>query len=195
MFELYTLREFLISSCSANKDEKNLKKNVRDICFHVHTSNRVEFKPHIIMYVDINTDQTRKKVIKTQCMLAEKAEESLHLLVREIAGIRSVKQWAESCYVSRSGLKKRMNVVYGRYPKSILREIRFETICLLISEKGRMAASIDVALESGLGPSSDALYKFLSRNFNTTFTDLKSEILIGKRTITFEWLNENDQPN
>jgi|GEM_PF-3436400 len=145
------------------------------------------------MHVDINTNQTDKKIYRSQCMLVEKAEESVQILVKEIAGIRSVKQWAESCYVSRSCLKKRMNDVYGRYPKSILREIRFETICLLISEKGLMAASMDVAIESGLGPSSDALYKFLSRNFDTTFTDLKSEILMGNRSILFEWLGVRDQ--
>jgi len=146
------------------------------------------------MCLDLNINQTDKEMFKTQCILDEKAEESIQILVKEIDGIRSVKQWAESCYVSRSCLKKRMNAVYGRYPKSILREIRFETICLLISERGPMAASIDIALESGLGPSSDALYKFLSRNFDTTFTDLKSEILIGNRSTTFEWLDENDQP-
>jgi len=145
------------------------------------------------MYVEINTHQKRKKIYKAQCTLAEKAEESVQILVSEIAGIRSVQQWAKSCYVSRSGLKKRINEAYGRYPKSILREIRFETICLLIFEKGQMAASKDVAIKSGLGPSSDALYKFLSRNFDTTFTDLKSEILIGNRSISFEWLNESDQ--
>jgi AraC-like DNA-binding protein len=145
------------------------------------------------MHVDLNTDRIGKKIFKQQCLSAEKAEESVQILVQEIAGIRSVKQWAESCYVSRSGLKKRMNKAYGRYPKSILREIRFETICLLITEKGQLAASTEVALESGLGPSSDALYKFLSRNFETTFTDLKSEILIGERSITFEWLNKRDQ--
>ena len=145
------------------------------------------------MHVDINTNQAGKKIYRSQCMLVEKAEESVQILVKEIAGIRSVKQWAKSCYVSRSCLKKRMNEVYGRYPKSILREIRFETICLLISEKGPMAASMDVAIESGLGPSSDALYKFLSRNFDTTFTDLKSEILMGNRSILFEWLGVRDQ--
>ena len=175
--------------------KRKFKNIVRDSCFHVHTSNRLKFKHKFIMYVDIRPNQKNKKVYKKEFALAEMAEESVQILVKEIAGIRSVKQWAESCYVSRSGLKKRMNAVYGRYPKSILREIRFETICLLISEKGPMAASIDVALESGLGPSSDALYKFLSRNFDTTFTDLKSEILIDNRSIPFEWLNEHDQPN
>jgi len=172
--------------------KRKFKNIVRDSCFHVHTSNRLKFKHKFIMYVDIRPNQKNKKVYKKEFALAEMAEESVQLLVKEIAGIRSVKQWAESCYVSRSGLKKRMNAVYGRYPKSILREIRFETICLLISEKGPMAASIDVALESGLGSSSDALYKFLSRNFDTTFTDLKSEILIGNRSIPFEWLNQHD---
>lgn len=58
------------------------------------------------MYVDTDNNQKDKKINKTQCILTEKAEESVQILVKEIAGIRSVKQWAESCYVSRSGLKK-----------------------------------------------------------------------------------------
>lgn len=144
------------------------------------------------MCVDLNNKQTMKQRLKTNLMLAEKAEESVQILVNEIAEIRSVKQWAEFCFVSRSCLKKRMNEVYGRYPKSILREIRFETICSHISEKGPMAASIDVAVESGLGPSSDALYKFLSRNFDTTFTDLKSEILNDGLPDKYVWLNDPD---
>lgn len=173
--------------------KKITKKYVRDICFHVHTSNRVEFKPHVYMYLDINTDETDEKKFKNQRMLAEKAEESVQILVKEIVEIRSVKQWAESCYVSRSGLKKRMKKSFGKYPKQIMREIRFEIICLLILKKGRSAQSIAIAYESGLGASSDAIYKFLSRHFDTTFTDLKNEILIGDQLFRYEWINQSDR--
>jgi len=145
------------------------------------------------MHEGRNIQQANKKNYRTNFILVEKAGESVQILVKEIAEIRSVKQWAESCYVSRSCLKKRMNKVFGRYPKSILREVRFEFICLLISEKGAMAASINIAIESGLGNSSDALYKFLTRNFDTTFSELKHNILTGNLPIPLEWLNNFDQ--
>jgi methylphosphotriester-DNA--protein-cysteine methyltransferase len=126
-------------------------------------------------------------------MLAEKAAESVQILVREIDKIRSVKQWAEYCFVSRSCLKSRIRKRFGKYPKKVLQEIRYEIICHLISKQGITAQSARIAYDSGLGASSDALYKFLSRHFDTTFSQLKHEILVEEKDISFLWLVFSDK--
>lgn len=112
----------------------------------------------------------------------------VRVLLEEIASIRYVKQWAKEANVSRSWLKKKMKTTYDKPPKIILREVRFEVITFLILDKGVEAGSYCVAIESGVGKTSDSLYKFLSRHYDTTFTQFKEKVLTGKHKVDFDWL-------
>jgi hypothetical protein len=122
-----------------------------------------------------------------------KAEKVVRTLIEEIDSIRYVKQWAKEANVSRSWLKKKMKTTYDKPPKIILREVRFEVITFLIMGKGVEASSLCVANESGVGKTSDALYKFLSRHYETTFTRLKEKVLTGEHKVDFVWLEWKDR--
>jgi hypothetical protein len=81
-----------------------------------------------------------------------------------------------------------MKTTYDKPPKIILREVRFEIIVFLIIKNGAEVTSLTVAFDSGVGETSDALYKFLSRHYNTTFSELKEYLLTEEPDVSFAWL-------
>lgn len=93
------------------------------------------------------------------------------------------------CYISGGSLRKIIQNKFNKSPKLVLREVRYEKIVFLIQKQGWDATSQFVAIETGIGVTSDSLYKFLSRYYNTTFTQLRQQILNEERRVKFVWLN------
>lgn len=106
-----------------------------------------------------------------------KAERAMEVLIQNIARIRYVSDWARDASVSPEWLRKKMNLTYGKAPSRIIREKRFEVIIELILQEGVEVTSIEIAIESGIGQTSDSLYKFLKRYYGITFTELKELVL------------------
>lgn len=105
-----------------------------------------------------------------------KATMSSQILRKNIAEIASVNDWADKVGVSRNWLNYVIKHYYGMVPKVYLRKIRFKKIISLIVKFGIQANSYSVALDSGLR-NDDALYKFLSRHYDTNFKKLKRSVL------------------
>lgn len=106
-----------------------------------------------------------------------KASKALQLLIRDISQIRYVADWADAACVSPEWLRKKMNLIYHQSPSRIIRYVRYKVIVSLIIEQGIEITSMEVAIDSGVGRTSDSLYKFLKRYYGITFTDLKEKIL------------------
>lgn len=119
-----------------------------------------------------------------------KVEKAIRLLICNISEIRYIKNWADRAFISTVWLNKIIKKVYNKNPKEILCEVRFEVIVYLIDKHGWDVGSISIAIDSGKGHTSDALYKFLKRSYGTTFSKLKEEVLSGKRNIEYFWLNK-----
>ncbi|PWN07078.1 hypothetical protein [Rhodohalobacter mucosus] len=119
-----------------------------------------------------------------------KSSETLHILIHDISGIRYVSDWAEAACVSPEWLRKKMNQIYSKSPSRIIRDVRYKTIVALIMEKGIDISSIEVAIDSGVGTTSDSLYKFLKRYYGITFTELKEKLLKEKHIHDTIRLNE-----
>lgn len=114
-------------------------------------------------------------------------------LIEEITEIQNVGVWECKTKVSGSWLYNSMKKTFNKTPGQILREIRFELIVRLIESKIDIS-SRDVCLKAGLRNKnkynhSDSLYKFLSRHYDTNFTDLKVAILKEELLIQHKWLN------
>ena len=106
-----------------------------------------------------------------------KASNALNVLVNNVEKIRTVSDWAAAVCLSPEWLRKKMNLVYKKNPSRIIREVRYKVIISLIIEKGYDTSSIEVAIDSGVGQTSDSLYKFLKRYYGATFTELKVDVL------------------
>jgi len=117
-----------------------------------------------------------------------KIEQAVDILIEEINDIRYVKDWADKFCVSYEWLKKNTKRYFGKSPKIIMREVRYETIIFFIRENGWESNSLHIAYKSGVGTTSDSLYKFLKGHYNTTFSRLKNEVLTKKYEINFVWL-------
>ena len=120
----------------------------------------------------------------------QKALEALKILNRDISSIRYVSDWADAACVSPEWLRKKMNLIYGKAPCKIIREVRYEVILSLIVKQGVNITSVEVAIDSGVGQTSDSLYKFLKRYYGVTFTELKEKILIKRQVNRELHLNE-----
>lgn len=118
-----------------------------------------------------------------------KAEKAVEVLIADARKISSVEMWAEKVYKSPDWLRKLMRKIYGKSPKQIHREIRFETVFLLIKEQGWEANADGVAIDSGIGKNCKALHKFLRRHYGITFTELKEGVLTGDIDVSCAWLN------
>jgi len=119
-----------------------------------------------------------------------RASKALQLLIRDIAKIRYVSDWADAACVSPEWLRKKMNLIYGKAPSIIVREVRYEVILSLIVKQGVNLTSVEVAIDSGVGQTSDSLYKFLKRYYGVTFTELKEKILMKRQVQRELHLNE-----
>lgn len=117
-----------------------------------------------------------------------RAKKAIHLLKNQICKIPDVKTWARETGVSRRWLCKSMKAVYGKPPKIILREVKYEKIVLLIREEGVDATCYSVAVDTGFGKAKNGS-RFLSSHYDTTFTELKMDLLKENVQIDFQWYN------
>ncbi len=92
--------------------------------------------------------------------------------------IDSVESWAGLSGVSRSWLYKAMNDSYGKNPKLLIREKRFEKMITVLKNDPE-ATGYCIAAEAGL-QDEQALYKFLSRYYETNLTKLRIEVIKSK---------------
>jgi len=118
-------------------------------------------------------DKQVKPLIEYRC------KQAIRMLRKRVAKIQNVKTWAEEVGVSRRWLCKSMKEVYGKPPKIILREVKYEKMVLLILEEGLDATCYSVAVDSGFGSAKNGS-RFLSSHYDTTFTELKMD---------FKWYN------
>lgn len=133
--------------------------------------------------------QTNKQTNKPRSLLELKAEEAVCLLEERIADIPDVQTWAKKAGVSRRWLCKSMKAVYGKSPKIILREMKYEKVAWLICDEGLETGSYSVAVDAGF-KSASGLSKFLSAYHNLNFTGLKAEIMTDEEHLTFNWLDK-----
>lgn len=105
------------------------------------------------------------------------AENAVQILKENIANTRHVKVWALHAGCSKTKLNQLMTIQFKLTAKAVLKNTRLEAI------KETIAADLDlgsyaVACECGL-QNEQELYKFLTRNFETSFTELRAEILLS----------------
>lgn len=117
-----------------------------------------------------NWVQNREEVKKL------KAERALKVLAEEIASIRYVKDWTDKLGYSQPILNELIKSHFGLNAKQLLKEIRFVKICELI-ENDPNATSYSVARSTGLHDE-QGLFKFLKRHFNTTYSEIRYEVLL-----------------
>lgn len=89
-----------------------------------------------------------------------KVSNAIRILVEDVQTISHVQVWAEETGVSREWLYKSMKTVFKKSPKIILREVRYEKVVFLITERGMDSGFYIIALDAGFRISS-ALSKFL----------------------------------
>jgi|AntRauTorckE6833_2_1112554.scaffolds.fasta_scaffold04424_4 AraC-like DNA-binding protein len=121
---------------------------------------------------------------------AYKYQEAVQILEERIADIPDVQGWASEVGLSRRWLCKSMKSVYGKAPKIILREMKYEKVVTLIIEDWINANCYSVAVDAGFG-NAKSVSRFLSSFFNTNFTELKMDLLKGDVQIDFQWYNES----
>jgi methylphosphotriester-DNA--protein-cysteine methyltransferase len=105
-----------------------------------------------------------------------KIKKTMQLLASDIESIRDVQGWANAAGVSREWLYKSLKIIYGKAPKVILREARFENVVQLLRKHGTAASCYSVAVDAGFR-SEDALSKWLTTFYGMNFTELKTKIL------------------
>lgn len=116
-------------------------------------------------------DNSELEKIKT---LAE-AKRLEKILESNIQGIRYVSDWCQLAGISKSKLTIIIKSTYKLSPKKHLMLFRFQKIKKMVTEDPQVPAKI-VASFVGL-ETEQSLYKFLSRNFSTSFTSLRNKIL------------------
>lgn len=117
-----------------------------------------------------------------------RCQRAIRLLKERVAEIPDVKAWAEKIGVSRRWLCKSMKAVYGKPPKIILREAKYEKMVMLILDEGADATCYSVSVDAGFGSAKNGS-RFLSSHYETTFTELKIDLLKEDLEIDFQWLN------
>ncbi len=120
-----------------------------------------------------------------------RAEKAFALLIEDIVEVRNVEDWASRACMSPDWLRKTIRKKYNKSPKQLLREVRYEKIVSLIEKRGWRSCGDEIAIDSGTGQNCKALHKFLSRHYDVTITDLREELLTGKRIVDYVWLNND----
>lgn len=117
-----------------------------------------------------------------------KVRKAIKILRDNVGKIPSVQSWADEAGVSRRWLCKSMKMVYGKPPKIILREVKYEKVIKLIRKDGIEASCYCVAVDAGFSKAK-SVSRFLTTFYNTTFTELKLELLKEDSQVEFFWLN------
>lgn len=133
--------------------------------------------------MDSSWEQKREEVKRL------KAERALQLLAEHIAEIRYVKDWSEKVGCTESTLNRLTKCYFEASSKQVLKEVRYRAICKRIEENPEIT-SYAVARSSGLS-NEQGLFKFLKRHFNTTYSEIRYEVLIRK----LSELNGNGKPD
>lgn len=115
------------------------------------------------------------KIEKKRIRQRKEAEQAVRVLKKEIEHIRYVKDWAILAKCSKTKLNQLMKTRFGVTAKTILKNTRLEVIKETIAENPDLGCYA-IACECGLNNERE-LYKFLNRNFETSFTDLRFDIL------------------
>lgn len=115
-----------------------------------------------------------------------KAEHAVRVLVHKIDTIQSVLQWAETIDKSRTCLSSIIQETYNLLPKEVLREVRYEQIIWLM-QNDLDAICYSIARDAGF-PSEDALRMFLTRHYDTNFSNLRLQLLSDKLQMKWKWL-------
>lgn len=105
-----------------------------------------------------------------------KAEQALQVLAKEISSIRYVKEWAKEAGCTQSILNYLVKRYFRVNSKQLLKEVRYNKICKLIEENPNIT-SYSVACSCGLNDE-QGLFKFLKRHYNTTYSDIRYEVLL-----------------
>lgn len=122
--------------------------------------------------MDNSWEQKREEVKRL------KAERALQLLAEHISDIRYVRDWSEMVGCTESTLNRLTKCYFEATSKQVLKEVRYRAICKLIEENPEIT-SFSVARSSGLS-NEQGLFKFLKRHFNTTYSEIRYEVLIRK---------------
>ena len=128
----------------------------------------------------------------TSCTPRVKGDYALRQLLGEPFETHTVHQWADRSRMSESMLRKVIQKRFGMSPKKLMNQVRYELIMGILLHEGWKAGSDYIAVLTGIGKDSKALHKFLSRNFNTTFTKLKSDCLNTDFEYTCTWLSHEE---
>jgi AraC-like DNA-binding protein len=135
-----------------------------------------------------NENKFNKSANRVHALSEYRCRQAVQVLREQIVEIPHVKTWAEEAGVSRRWLCKSMKAVYGKPPKIILREVKYEKIVMLILEEGADATCYSVSVDAGFGSAKNGS-RFLSSHYETTFTELKMDLLKEDHEIDFQWLN------
>lgn len=120
----------------------------------------------------MNKEEKRKLLMKREAIKA------VELLKNDIGHVRYVKDWAMLAGCSKTKLNQLIKEEYSVTAKAMMKKIRLEAIETAIMEHPSLG-SYGIAQEAGLGSEQD-IYRFLNRNFDTTFTDLQFDLLWGR---------------
>ncbi|MDG5766892.1 helix-turn-helix domain-containing protein [Balneolales bacterium ANBcel1] len=118
-----------------------------------------------------------------------KARIAIDILLENVESIPNVQVWADKARMSRRWLCRSIRMAYGKSPKEILREVKFEKVVCLILDQGLEAGCYSVGIDSGF-KSASGLSKFLSAYHNVTFTELKNVIIAEGKHLNFHWLKK-----
>lgn len=121
---------------------------------------------------DLNNDWMEKR----DQVRRLKAERALQLLSEHIAKIRYVKDWSQMVGCTESTLNRLSKRYFEANSKQVLKEVRFKKIRECIEENPDMT-SFAVARSCGLH-NEQGLFKFLKRHFDTTYSEIKYEVLL-----------------
>jgi len=116
-----------------------------------------------------------KKIARRRIRQKIEAEKALWVLKKEIERVRYVKDWAVLAKCSKTKLNQLMKIQFGITAKTVLKNTRLEMIKETITKHPEYGC-FAVAKENGLCNEKE-LYKFLNRNFETSFTELRFELL------------------
>lgn len=96
------------------------------------------------------------------------------ILEIELVDIRYVKEWAARSGCSKKKLQRIIKAYYGITAKEKLKLTRFNAIKQILREEPDIT-SYGLAVSVGL-KNEQIVYKFLNRNFDTSYRELKSEV-------------------
>lgn len=106
---------------------------------------------------------------------SEELTQAMEALISELKDIHSVLDWTRLLGYSRAKLYTVIRTGYGVTPLTILTRKRYECIVNLLQDDPGLTSSY-IGLKVGLR-SEQGVYKFLSRWYDTNFTELRMKMM------------------